>query len=364
MAKKKFNLINWFNEKLEQEKGKINQYTEKFKQATDEIKNQLKELKDDSHYIVPIINGLHGDSMDEKGHQALVKMSFRYKSRDIEISQIKDYINLSENKGKLIILIHGLMNDDNIWHSNPEDLIQRMGSFLEKQNKANILYLRYNTGRHISQNGQDFSLLIQNLLDFYRKDITEIVIMAHSMGGLVTRSACYYAGKLDHNWISILKKVFLIGVPNEGSYVARIAHMTQYFMRKIDPTDNDKVAKFFEIRSNGIKDLSFGFLIDEDWQNTDYENKKVVKATKILPLKNVEYFLIAGIVSDEKSKKKIFNFFGDGLVEKKSALSNLFKENEMQSGLVNFKLFENENHLALLESKEVHEYVTNCLNWK
>jgi pimeloyl-ACP methyl ester carboxylesterase len=363
MAEKKFNLINWFTEKIEEEKSSLNMIAGKLKQITDEIKLQLSELKDDSHYLVPIINGLHGDSMHEKGHPALIKMSFRNQSRDIGIDEVTKLNDLSGNCGRLIIFVHGLMNDEAIWKSNPEDILQRLGSFLEKQNNANILYLRYNTGRHISENGREFSLLLEKLCIGAHTKINELYIVAHSMGGLVTRSACHYANVLNHEWLKLLKKVFLIGVPNDGSYLARVAHMTQYFLRKADPTENHSIAKVLEIRSNGIKDLSFGFLVDEDWQNTNYENQKKTKATKIFPVPNVEYHLIAATVSDKNEKKKLFTFFGDGLVEKQSALSDLFKDNKIQTGLIHFKLFEGENHLSLLESNAVQEYMIENLEF-
>jgi pimeloyl-ACP methyl ester carboxylesterase len=363
MSKKAFNLLDWFNEKLNQEKGTMNFLSGKLKELTNEITDQLKDLTNDSHYLVPILNGLHGDSMDEKGHPALVKMSFRINSRDISIEQIKDYFDLNQNDGRLIIMVHGLMNDESIWHSSPIDLVQRIGSYLESQKMANILYVRYNTGRHISQNGKDLSTLIQHLKDQYGNNNHELILIGHSMGGLVIRSAGYYASKLNHNWLLLLKKVFLIGVPNEGSYVARIAYNTQYFLRKIDLTKNYSFAKFFEIRSNGIKDLSFGYLIDEDWQNPNYENEKNMKATKVFPIQNIEYYLIAGTVSDKEDKSKIFTFFGDGLVEKESALSSLFKEKEIQSEQVSFKLFTEENHLSLLESQNVQKYILECLGW-
>lgn len=48
-------------------------------------------------------------------------------------------------------------------------------------------YVRYNTGLHISENGKQFSQLIETLILNYPTTIVdEIVIIAHSMGGLVT----------------------------------------------------------------------------------------------------------------------------------------------------------------------------------
>lgn len=363
MEKKTFSISDWFKNKLDKEKDSFQFLNDKLKMLKDEFKSHLDELKVDSNLVVPILNGLHGDSMAEKGHPALIKISFRYQSRDISIEKLKETFDFSKHNGKVIIMVHGLMNDESIWQSDPNDKVEWLGSALEKKQKANILYIRYNTGLHISENGRLLSNLLQKFIEAYQTEIKELCIISHSMGGLVSRSACYYAGIQSQNWISLLKKVFLIGVPNEGSYLARVAYMTQYFFRKIDPSENDSVAKFFDVRSNGIKDLSFAYLVDEDWQNVKDGNEKNIKATKILPLPNVDYYLIAGSVTEEKNKNRIFTFFGDGLVEKESALSELFNTNAMISGKVNMKLFPNENHLTLLESKEVSEFIKLGLEW-
>lgn len=364
MATKAFNLIEWFNNKIKEQKGTIDFLSGKLKILTEEIQSQLRELKNDSHHLVPIINGLYGDQMEISGHPALVKMSFRFQSRDISPEKIKEIFDIKQFNGRLIIMVHGLMNDETIWCSDAEDKVEWLGTFLENQKKAGILYIRYNTGRHISENGHDLSALIQKVADLYQNEISEIILVAHSMGGLVSRSAGHYAGVLNHNWVKKLKKVFLIGVPNDGSYLARIAYMTQYFLRKMDPTKNHDYAGLFEIRSNGIKDLSFGFLIDEDWKNPCYENEKEIKATKIYPVKNVDYYLIAATLADNDKKSKIYTFFGDGLVEKESALSSLFKEQVVDPDFIHFNLFPEENHLTLLESQKVQQYIFTCLDWK
>lgn len=363
MSKNIFNLAEWFSEKLNDEKFSLEFLRNRLDEFTDEIKVQLKDLKNDSHYLVPILNGLQGDSLEENGHPALVKMSFRNNSRDIDTDKIREMEKWDMACGQWIILVHGLMNDETIWKSGPEDLVLRMGTFLETHKRANILYVRYNTGRHISQNGRELSVLINNLIQEYGNEINELVLTGHSMGGLVIRSACYYAGRLNHSWLQRLKTVFLIGVPNEGSYLAKIAYTTQYFLQKVDPSEDKSIAKFFDIRSNGIKDLSFGFLVDEDWQNPAYEKEKKIRATKVYPLEDVNYHLIAATVTGKKSKSKLAVLFGDGLVEKESALSQLFKEKHAKTGRVEFKLFEGENHLSLLESKLVHRYVAECLGW-
>lgn len=363
MEKNAFNLSEWFKKKLDKEKNTLQFLNDKIKILKEELKGNMGELKDDSHYIVPILNGLHGDLMAKKGHPALINISFRNKARNISLENLKDIYDFSNYGGKVIIIVHGLMNDESIWQSEPVDTVQRLGSAIEKESMANILYVRYNTGLHISENGRSLSNLIQEFIEIYQTEIKELNLICHSMGGLVSRSACYYANAQSQNWTYLLKRVFLIGVPNEGSYLARVAYMTQYFFRKMDPSENSSIAKFFDVRSNGIKDLSFGYLVDEDWQNKRDGNDKNIEPTKVFPLPDVDYFLIAATVAEENQKSRIFTFFGDGLVEKQSALSSLFNTNSMVTGKVEMKLFPNENHLTLLDSKDVFEFVKIGLGW-
>jgi hypothetical protein len=261
-------------------------------------------------------------------------------------------------------MVHGLMNDESIWHSEELHLLQRLGSALEMNAEASILYLRYNTGLHISENGRSLSNLVQNLINKYKTEINELVIIAHSMGGLVSRSSCYYCTNQNQSWTALLKKVFLIGVPNEGSYLARAAYNIDNFFKKLNRSEKEWIAKMLDIRSNGIKDLSFAFLVDEDWLKLPEKNAKNIKPTKVLPLPNVDYYLIAAAVSEKSKLKRILSYFGDGLVEESSALSSLFKTFSFESGSVTMKLFPDENHLSLLESKDVLEFTSISLGWK
>ena len=55
------------------------------------------------------------------------------------------------------------------------------------------LYLRYNTGRHVSENGRDWRTLLDAARARWPVEVHEIALIGHSMGGLVARSACHYA---------------------------------------------------------------------------------------------------------------------------------------------------------------------------
>ena len=67
------------------------------------------------------------------------------------------------------------------------------------------LYVRYNTGLHTSQNGRELAAQLEQLVMHWPVPVKEITIIAHSMGGLVTRSAgitdLRYGHVIDEDWI-------------------------------------------------------------------------------------------------------------------------------------------------------------------
>jgi pimeloyl-ACP methyl ester carboxylesterase len=71
------------------------------------------------------------------------------------------------------------------------------------------LYIRYNTGRHISENGRELAALLDRMTGEWPTEIHEIVVIGHSMGGLVGRSACHYGD--GHIWPRKVRHVFTLG---------------------------------------------------------------------------------------------------------------------------------------------------------
>ena len=55
------------------------------------------------------------------------------------------------------------------------------------------VFVRYNTGRHISVNGRELSELLDALVRAWPREVEQIALVGHSMGGLVARSACFSA---------------------------------------------------------------------------------------------------------------------------------------------------------------------------
>ncbi|MCF6240148.1 MAG: hypothetical protein L3J74_02235 [Bacteroidales bacterium] len=348
--KHKFNLNEWLGKHLnfielkDSALKNINEFSENL------LKDTQSKINDK---LLPVLNGFAGHLLEESNDPRAIKMSFRYDNKDVAVRELGNIYDFSSYKGKIGILIHGLFGDERMWKKTENQSVPKIGDLLEINEKYSVLYLRYNTGLHISENGRALSNLLEHFSSIYKKEVSEINLIGHSMGGLVTRSAGYYAGIQRQEWTRLVKKIFLIGVPNKGSYLAQTADFVNELFKKADISKDELISKFLDIRSNGIKDLAYAYLTDEDWLDV---HKKRQEKIKVRPLPGVKYFLIAGTLG----KNKIFNtYFGDGLVGSDSAASNELNTNIFTK--VERKIFEKEDHISLLSSKAVADYIIENL---
>jgi len=127
--------------------------------------------------------------------------------------------------------------------------------------------LDYNSGLHVSTNGRAFDGLLEELVSAWPVPVATIAIVAHSKGGLVTRSACHYAEESRHRWRDKLRAIVFLGTPHHGAPLERggnwletLVGITRY---------SAPLARLGRIRSAGVTDLRFGNVIDEHWQGRD-----------------------------------------------------------------------------------------------
>jgi len=127
----------------------------------------------------------------------------------------------------------------------------------------------------------------------------------------------------------------------------------KHLFRKLDISADDYIAKFMDARSNGVKDLSYAYLTDDDWLDENAEDLEKYTVTKVRPVPGVKYYLIGGILG--KKNNILSSYFGDGLVGSDSALTDELDIKNLEN--IESVIFENENHLSLLESKQVVDYI-------
>ena len=280
-------------------------------------------------------------------------MTFRQHGNDIELNALARHI--AESEGKLLIMVHGLCMNDLQWHRQGHD----HGAALAQDLGYTPLYLRYNSGQHISTNGRAFADLIEVLLRVWPVPVTELVLVGHSMGGLVSRSACYYAEKRGQSWLKKTRKLICLGSPHHGASLERGGNWVDVILGASSYTA--PLARIGKIRSSGITDLRYGNVIDEHWHGRDrFEPGNDSRLPVPLPT-NIQCYTIAGTTGKKEGDARD-KLLGDGLVLVNSALG---KHKEESLTLLFPKehqwLSDGSHHMYLLNPPDVYMKIKEWL---
>src|SRR5215208_7142466 len=122
-------------------------------------------------FALGALNGMWGDTIAAKHPELAIELSIRHEG---------------ERTGKLAVFVHGLCENDASWRGG-------YGGRLRSELGYTPLYLRYNTGLRVSDNGRRLAELLEHVVHGWPTEVDEVALIGHSMGGLVARSACHYA---------------------------------------------------------------------------------------------------------------------------------------------------------------------------
>lgn len=257
--------------------------------------------------LVSAINGVLGDHLAASGNALAIQMSLFQKGQPIDVGVLTE--QLSGNHRGVLLMIHGVCMNDRQWCRNGHD----HGVALAETLGFIPVYLRYNSGLHISENGRCLAKLLATTWAHLPPG-TELRILAHSMGGLVARSACFYAE--GHEWLQQLQSLIFMGTPHHGAPLERLGHVVDQLLSA--SSYSKPFGRLTQIRGAGITDLRYGNVTDEDWQGPEglARGGDRRKRTPLPP--GVACYAIAGATADLTSD--LNDLVGDGLVPVDSAL--------------------------------------------
>ena len=262
--------------------------------------------------LLAALNGVMGDSLAASGNPLATPMTLRYRGEVLD-SQVP----MVEATGKLVLLIHGLCMNDLQWHTQRNGQVVDHGEALADALGYTPIHLRYNTGLHVSQNGHELATQLEHLVDHWPVPIEELTIVAHSMGGLVTRSAVHYARQAALRWPGHLKSIVFLGTPHHGAPLERAGNWVDAILGRIPYAA--PFARLGRLRSAGITDLRYGHVLDADWQGHDRFARKPDTRTALPLPDGVACYAIAATTARRRSVLAD-RLVGDGLVPLHSAL--------------------------------------------
>ena len=254
-----------------------------------------------------------------------------------------------------VVFLHGLMETEFSWEIGGAETY---GSRLARDLGCTPVYLRYNTGRHISDNGRSVADLLESLFAAWPVEVDQVAIVGHSMGGLVARSACHQAAEDGLAWASCVRHIVSLGTPHLGAPLEQAVHALTVALGRLPETRG--FVALLRRRSAGIRDLRHGSLVDEDWRDRDPEALRGAACREIPLLDGATHcFVSASLTRDERHP--VGRLLGDALVLVPSASGRgrsrriPFKaEHGMHVGAT--------NHIALLNHPKVYERVRGWLS--
>jgi pimeloyl-ACP methyl ester carboxylesterase len=294
------------------------------------------------------LNGVMGDHLQASQNTLAIGMSLRWQGQALDWQHLPPDLPA---QNKILLMVHGLCMNELQWGGQHQPNPVDSGQSLAKALGYCPLYLRYNSGLHTSQNGLEMAQHLQALQDNWPVPLEEISIVAHSMGGLLARSACQIATEQGSSWLPLLKNIVFLGTPHHGAPLERAGNWIDVLLGSTPFTA--PLAKLGQLRSAGITDLRHGYVRDEDWSGSDRFKRKA-DSRLITPLPaGVNCFAAAATLASKRANLT-HQLIGDGLVPLHSALGeHPDPRRTLAFAPAAQRVFYGMNHMALLKDPQV-----------
>jgi len=249
------------------------------------------------------LNGAIGDALAQADSPLALGMTVRRDGGDVGLDAEELALTFPDATPHVAVFVHGLIETEDAWVRPPlsgrRPPRASYGALLRDDLAYTAVYVRYNTGRHISDNGHALSELLEALIARWPVDVQELALVGHSMGGLVARSASHL-GELDGcGWVVPLRHVVCLGSPHMGAPLEKAANVAGWTLGRLPETR--PFAKAVNGRSVGIKDLRFGSCAEADWCDCDADELLTDRCNDVPFVDHAAYYFIgATLFRDER----------------------------------------------------------------
>ncbi|MFO0550888.1 MAG: alpha/beta fold hydrolase [Polyangiaceae bacterium] len=261
------------------------------------------------------INGAIGDHLHRRGNGLDLDMRLRVGDRYLTPDAPP-----AVTSSRVAIFVHGLGTTEWSWCLRAAeyhgDASVSFGTLLERDLGYTPVWVRYNTGRHVSESGRALADELARLFEQWPVPITDMVLIGHSMGGLVVRSACHYGRGAP--WLERVSRVFCLGSPHQGAPLEKISNVVTAALGAVDLPGTIIPARLLRGRSAGIKDLRHGNLVDEDWLTVDPDSMAASERQVVPLVDHIAYYFVSATVTRDP-EHPLGKIIGDLLVRVPSA---------------------------------------------
>ncbi len=320
-----------------------------------ELTDQAAPESPQREAVLAALNGVMGDRLAATGNPFATRMTLRFRGIEVQPQALPAELASSS---KAILLIHGLCMNDLQWQTQQDGQPFDHGASLGAALQAPALYLRYNSGRHVSENGAALCATLEQLVVRPGNTLENLTVVAHSMGGLVIRSALHQATERGQRWPSAIKNIVFLGTPHHGAPLERAGNWVDELLGSTPWSA--PFARLGQLRSAGITDLRYGLVADADWRGHERFRRQPDRRLHVPLPEGIACYAVAATVAAKRSPLAD-RLVGDGLVPLQSALG---QHTDPLRTLVFAKSCQfiawRTHHMALLDSPEV---AAQMLQW-
>jgi pimeloyl-ACP methyl ester carboxylesterase len=258
--------------------------------------------------LIAAVTGLRGDALEAEGSPLCEPMAVRVDGEAIPLDSDSLRAAFPDASARVVVFVHGLMTTEFSWSLGRRE---PYGHRLARELGCTPVYVRYNTGRHISENGRSLSELMEQLVEAWPVEPEQIALVGHSMGGLVARSACCHASEAGADWARLVTHSISLGTPHMGAPLEQAVHVLSAGLAALPETR--PFANFLRRRSSGIRDLRQGSLVDEDWRDCDPDALRGAACAEVPLLEGATHCFVSAAIT-RSERHPLGRLLGDTLV--------------------------------------------------
>ncbi len=251
--------------------------------------------------LLSILNGVLGDHLDTSDSPLARSFSLRRRNgQQIDVDATGRAVS-----DVLVVFVHGLCLSDRAWIRTGDQ--PGHVAPLTDAVEGTAVFARYNTGRPTWANGRALSGHLESVATG-PSGPSRIVLVTHSMGGLVARSAVQHARRAAADWPDLVTETVYLGTPHRGAPLERAGAWIETQLRRTPLTT--PFAVLADRRSQGIQDLGHGTTTPDDVPPSPDRDETVSSPERA-------FYGAASLAPNPPTRDVV----GDGLVPVSSALA-------------------------------------------
>src|SRR5262249_26125563 len=186
---------------------------------------------------IAALNGFAGERLAQAGNPLASDMTVRNAGRVVPIDRDALGEAFPAASSRVAVFVHGLAVNETSWRfyatRHYDDPHTTYGSRLELDLGHTPVYLRYNSGLPVSETGRRLAEFLQKLITAGPIPVEELILVGHSRGGLVVRSASHFGFEAGHDWVRRMRHVVYLGSPHHGAPLEKAANVAAWMLDRV-----------------------------------------------------------------------------------------------------------------------------------